>query len=72
MKKVIILATTAAMLSSCGIYTKYKPAETVLDSLYGANVEVSDTTNFGNSDWKEIFTDNYLQAYIEQSLHSCA
>ena len=70
MKKVIILATTAAMLSSCGIYTKYKPAETVLDSLYGANVEVSDTTNFGNSDWKEIFTDNYLQAYIEQALQN--
>lgn len=70
MKKVIILATTAAMLCSCGIYTKYKPAETVLDSLYGANVEVSDTTNFGNSDWKEIFTDNYLQAYIEQALQN--
>ena len=70
MKKVIILATTAAMLSSCGIYTKYKPAETVPDSLYGANVEVSDTTNFGNSDWKEIFTDSYLQSYIDQALQN--
>ena len=50
MKKIMILATTAAMLSSCGIYTKYKPAETVPDSLYGANVEIADTANFGNSD----------------------
>lgn len=70
MKRIMILATTAAMLSSCGIYTKYKPAETVPDSLYGANVEVADTTNFGNSDWKEIFTDSYLQSYIDQALQN--
>nr|WP_262911384.1 TolC family protein [Bacteroides caecigallinarum] len=49
---------------------KYKPAETVPDSLYGANVEVADTTNFGNSDWKEIFTDSYLQSYIDQALQN--
>lgn len=70
MKKIMILATTAAMLSSCGIYTKYKPAETVPDSLYGANVEIADTANFGNSDWKEIFTDSYLQIYIDQALQN--
>ena len=70
MKKIMILATTAAMLSSCGIYTKYKPAETVPDSLYGANVEIVDTANFGNSDWKEIFTDSYLQIYIDQALQN--
>lgn len=70
MKKIMILATTAAMLSSCGIYTKYKPAETVPDGLYGANVEIADTANFGNSDWKEIFTDSYLQIYIDQALQN--
>ena len=70
MKKFIIIATTAAMLSSCGIYTKYKPAETVPDSLYGEKVEVSDTVNFGNSDWKEVFTDPYLQTLIEQALQN--
>lgn len=70
MKKIMILATTAAMLSSCGIYTKYKPAETVPDSLYGANVEIADTANLGNSDWKEIFTDSYLQTYIDQALQN--
>ena len=70
MKKFIILTTTAAMLSSCGIYTKYKPAETVPDSLYGAKVEVADTVNFGNSDWKEVFTDPYLQTLIEQALQN--
>lgn len=70
MKKFIILTTTAAMLSSCGIYTKYKPAETVPDSLYGAKVEVADTVNFGNSDWKEVFTDPYLQTLIELALQN--
>lgn len=70
MKKFIILTTTAAMLSSCGIYTKYKPAETVPDSLYGAKVEVADTVNFGNSDWKEVFTNPYLQTLIEQALQN--
>lgn len=70
MKKLIILTTAAAMLSSCGIYTKYKPAETVPDSLYGEKVEVADTLNFGNSDWKEVFTDPHLQILIEQALQN--
>lgn len=70
MKKLIILTTTAAMLSSCGIYTKYKPVETVPDSLYGEKVEVADTLNFGNSDWKEVFTDPHLQTLIEQALQN--
>lgn len=70
MKKLIILTTAAAMLSSCGIYTKYKPAETVPDSLYGEKVEVADTLNFGNSDWKEVFTDPHLQTLIEQALQN--
>ncbi|WP_299230907.1 TolC family protein [uncultured Bacteroides sp.] len=70
MKKLIILTTTAAMLSSCGIYTKYKPVETVPDSLYGEKVEVTDTLNFGNSDWKEVFTDPHLQTLIEQALQN--
>ena len=70
MKKFIIIATTAAMLSSCGIYTKYKPAETVPDSLYGEKIEVVDTLNFGNSDWKEVFTDPHLQTLIEQALQN--
>lgn len=65
---VVLTATiSSATFSSCGIYTKYKPAETVSDSLYGESIQVSDTTNFGNTDWKEVFTDSYLQALIEQA-----
>ena len=35
MKKIILLTTVSALLSSCGIYSKYKPATTVPDHLYG-------------------------------------
>ena len=36
MKKQIITLTVAALtLSSCGIYTQYKPATEVPDNLYG-------------------------------------
>ena len=48
MKKIIVLTTATALLSSCGIYTKYQPAETTPDNLYGEEVAVDDTTNFGN------------------------
>lgn len=71
MKKTIILLTTAtALLSSCGIYTKYQPAETTPDNLYGEEVAVDDTTNFGNVNWRELFTDPQLQVLIEQGLQN--
>ena len=70
MKKIIVLTTATALLSSCGIYTKYQPAETTPDNLYGEEVAVDDTTNFGNVNWRELFTDPQLQALIEQGLHS--
>ena len=72
MKKIIVLttATATALLSSCGIYTKYQPAETTPDNLYGEEVAVDDTTNFGNVNWRELFTDPQLQALIEQGLQN--
>ncbi|MCD7926151.1 MAG: TolC family protein [Bacteroides sp.] len=72
MKKQIILSTVAALaLSSCGIYTKYKPATEVPENLYGEEVAVADTLdNIGNLSWREVFTDPQLQALIEQGLQS--
>lgn len=70
MKKIIVLTTATALLSSCGIYTKYQPAETTPDNLYGEEVAVDDTTNFGNANWRELFTDPQLQALIEQGLQN--
>ena len=70
MKKIIVLTTATALLSSCGRYTKYQPAETTPDNLYGEEVAVDDTTNFGNVNWRELFTDPQLQALIEQGLQN--
>lgn len=70
MKKIIVLTTATALLSSCGIYAKYQPAETTPDNLYGEEVAVDDTTNFGNVNWRELFTDPQLQALIEQGLQN--
>ena len=38
MKKIILLTTATALLSSCGIYNKYQPATTTPDNLYGEEV----------------------------------
>lgn len=72
MKKQIITLTVAALtLSSCGIYTKYKPVTEVPDNLYGEEVASTDTLdNLGNLAWREVFTDLQLQALIEQGLQN--
>ena len=70
MKKLILLSTAAALLSSCGIYTKYKPVESVPNNLYGEEFITEDTTSIGSMDWHELFTDPQLQVYIEQGLQN--
>lgn len=70
-KNIIILAAATAILSSCGIYNRYTPAETVPDNLYGDYTgQAEDTTSFGNTDWREVFTDTHLQSLIERGLTS--
>ena len=71
MKKILLLTTVTALLSSCGIYTKYQPETTAPDNLYGeGTAAVVDTANLGNVDWRELFTDPRLQELIEQGLQS--
>lgn len=71
MKKTIYLLSTAALLSSCGIYNKYKPVTTVPEDLYGNETTVTDTLdNIGHLSWREMFTDPALQNLIEQGLQN--
>ncbi|WP_106831211.1 TolC family protein [Parabacteroides pacaensis] len=70
MRKIITFITLACLLNSCGIYTKYKPVDSVPDRLYGEEVSVADTSNIGNLSWREFFTDVQLQALIEQGLQN--
>lgn len=59
------------MLSSCGIYTKYKPATEVPDGLFGEEVNATDSVNsLGNLSWREVFTDPQLQSLIEKGLQN--
>lgn len=76
-KHIITLAAAGLLLSSCGIYTKYKPATEVPDNLYGTEVTdglegslAEDSLGLGGLDWRELFTDPQLQALIEQGLQN--
>ena len=69
MKKIILLTAATALLCSCGIYNRYQPVEAVPEDLYGESFsQTGDTANFGNTDWREVFTDPALQGLIEQGL----
>lgn len=69
-----IVIAGALLLHSCGIYTKYKRPEVNANGLYRdtqSNLDtlaVSDTTNFGTTPWREVFTDPKLQALIDSAL----
>lgn len=67
-KQIILLAVAGMILSSCGVYNKYKRPEITTDGLYGQDVEVVDTTSIASLKWRELFTDPYLQSLIEQAL----
>ena len=72
--KIITLMCATALLSSCHIYKAYdRPEDISTEGLYRDTALVnsaveSDTTNFGNVPWREVFTDPLLQGYIEQAL----
>ncbi len=70
MKKTIILFTAAASLglSSCGIYSKYKPETQVPDDLFRETTEISNDSSLVNMHWRELFTDSRLQSLIEEGL----
>ena len=75
-QKIIVLMCVSALLSSCHIYKTYDRPEDIMtaglyrDTIAANDTLVSDTANFGNLPWKEVFTDPQLQGYIEQALTS--
>lgn len=68
--RILIFAAPAVFACACGIYGSYRPADSVPDNLYGDSVQATDTVNFGNLEWKEVFTDTCLQALIERGLEN--
>lgn len=72
MNRIIILTAATALLSSCGIYNRYTPEDTVPENLYGEYTSQAeeDTASLGNLDWQDVFTDPQLQSLIEKGLQS--
>lgn len=70
MKKIIMTMTTAALLSSCGLYKSYeRPADIQTDGLYRSdNTQSGDSLGLASFAWREIFTDPQLQTLIERGL----
>lgn len=73
-RKLLVILSATALLSSCGLYNKYERPEVntqglVRDPLSDKDTLVAaDTANFGNMPWKEVFTDPQLQQLIQQGL----
>ena len=53
MKKILILSAATLVLSSCGIYNKYKPVSEVPEGLYGSETVASADTECFSSSKKE-------------------
>ncbi len=79
MLKCLLPLIGIALLSSCGLFKNYERPESlenVTEGIYRdttsmtAVLEATDTTNFGNMPWREVFTDPKLQALIEKVLVS--
>lgn len=76
MKKILPLMCAATLLSGCHIYKSYdRPDDITVEGIYrdtvpGGSVLASDTANFGDVPWREVFTDPQLQVLIEKALTS--
>lgn len=73
MKKLNIIAIMSAtvLMSSCGLHNKYERPEVKTDNIMrdaAQYANTTDTTSFGDVDWREVFTDPQLQTYIQQGL----
>ncbi len=70
----LLLATVAAAFDSCRIYKNYERTEDLptaglfRDTVSATGVLVSDTINFGNTPWRQVFTDPALQDLIGKAL----
>ena len=78
MKKILMIAVSALLMTGCGLYTKYERPDVNTTGLVRDVVSlhdtlaVTDTTSFGNLPWRSVFTDPQLQTLIEKGLENNA
>ncbi len=69
MKRIILVLSLVALLSSCSIYKKYsRPEEISTKNLYGEAERTTDTITMADVTWRDFFVDEHLRGYIEQGL----
>ena len=66
-KNIILIVAVAFLVSSCSIYKKYEP---INDTRAEAKAESGN--QFGELQWREVFTDAQLQGLIDKALQNNA
>ncbi len=75
MRKVLAIILAGLVLSSCGVYRKYKSQTEAPADLFGsgdsiAQVALADSSSIASLSWKEFFTDPQLQQLINTALEN--
>jgi len=65
--KLIVVLITSLLLQSCFVAKDYKSPEVKTANLYRTN-QVSDSTSIASISWDKLFTDSFLQQYINEGL----
>lgn len=63
--------SATVLMSSCGLYNKYERPDVATDNIMrdaAQYANTTDTTSFGDVEWREVFTDPILQGHIQQAL----
>ena len=67
-ESLLLLCFIVLEMTSCGLYGKYKPVDSVDSTLYGEAILSDTSQNIAAIPWREIFTDPYLQSLIDTAL----
>ena len=65
--KILLILVVSITMQSCFVAKDYKSPEEATDNLYRTN-EVLDSTSIASISWDKLFTDAYLQQYINEGL----
>lgn len=68
MKKILLIATSAIVISSCSTYSRYKSPELEIENIYGQDVMLEHDTIVTAPSWREVFVDEPLRALIDSAL----
>lgn len=67
MNKLIISVLATCLMAGCGIYKPYTRPEVETDGLF-RDIPTEDSVTIASLSWRELFTDEHLQALIETGL----